>query len=103
MRMMKLRPEDMALVVGMLSLALAVIGYLVSIMHRQAMVKFDALIEKVGNLSTQMAVHDEKLDRTNNKFVELDTHNKVQDVEISELRSKVTLIESKVAINSLEN
>jgi len=75
-----------------IAIATFIIG-LIAIMHKQAMSKFDKLIETVGVMSQTMAVHDEKLSSGNAEFSKIESHQKDQDLLIADLILRVSKLE----------
>lgn len=75
-------------------------GCLIFNMHKQAMKKFDLLIEAEKETGKQIVAHSEKLIAGEKEFARIEGHQKEQDSKIEDIGKKVVELQTLVKRDS---
>ena len=97
--MVEISRIDLLLITGTGGALVGMLSWLATRLHNQTMHKLDRLIDTVQGVTTQMAVHDEKLISGNVEFKKIELHQKEQDRAILKLDKRLTALEIHIEGN----
>lgn len=83
------------LITSLIAVLFLIVGWLISIMHKQAMGKLDKIVEVTNALVTGLALHDEKLLVGSKEFEKIAAHQKEQDTMLRNQDKRISILESK--------
>lgn len=81
---------------SLIAALIVTVAWFAKTMHQQAMAKFDKLIDKVGEMTTQQALHDSQLMAGSKQFQKIETHQEIQDQKIEKIDKRLTGVEFKI-------
>lgn len=95
MKLMQVTWIEVTIISTVFSLLIAIISYLAVTMHKQAMLKFDQLINTVGEIGKDLVSHDEQLKAGNKEFQKIEDHQRVQDGILKDHNERIIRLETR--------